>query len=89
MDPAEKKAVVEDFDIHGVWNVPCIQEVHHMFHIGTKDPKNLHIHVNLFLNKYEHLELVDKYKQRPTDEIDTDYVCYNYHKYINKGLHYL
>ena len=37
MEPAEKKAVVEAFDSHGVCNVPCIWGVQRRFHIETEE----------------------------------------------------
>ena len=84
MDPAEKKAAVESFDNHGVWNVPWIREVHHSFNIETKDLKNLRVCINLALDKTEHFELVGQYKNRHIYNVD---VCENSHKYANKRLY--
>ena len=87
MDPAYKKAAVEDLESHSVWNVPWIQEVQRRFHIETKDLQNLRVCVNLALDKPEHLELVGKYKKIPTYDIDTADICDNNQKYINERLH--
>ena len=89
IQPAEKKALVEAFGSHSVWDFPCIWKVQRRFHIDTKELQNFCVCVNLALYKPEHLELVSQYKQRPTYDIYTADVCDNNHKYINEGLHSL
>ena len=88
MESADNKAVVEFFDSNSVWGVSCIQYFQSKFHIGTSNLQNICFCVSLSLDKPEHLDLVGKYKQIPTDEIDTVDVCEKSHKDINEGLHY-
>ena len=42
----------------------------------------------LAIDKPGHLDLVGPYKQIPTDDKDTTYICDNHHKDTNEGLHY-
>ena len=86
MEPAEKKAVVEAFDIHGVCNVTCIWGVQRRFHIERKDLQNLRFCVKISFDKPGRLDLVGQYKQIPIDDIYTDDVYDNYHKNINAGI---
>ena len=87
MEPDEKKAVEEAFESHGVWDVPCIWEFQHRFHIETKDLRNLPVCVKIALVKLEHIELVGQYKHIPTDDIDTTDVYDTNHKDITECLH--
>ena len=88
MEPSDRKAVIEAFNVHGVCIVPCIWQVQRRFHLETKDLQNNCFCFNLTLDKPEHPELVGQYKQRPVDFIDTANVCDNYYKDINEELRY-
>ena len=67
-----KKAVVEDFESHDDWNVPCILEFQRRLHIDTKDLQKFPIYVNRGLDRPEHIDMVGQYKKRPTYDIYTD-----------------
>ena len=80
MKPDDKKAVVEVFESHGVWNVPWIRDVQSSFHIETKDLQNLRVCDKIALDKPEYLDLVGQYKQRLKYDMDTADVFDNYNK---------
>ena len=88
MESYEKKAVVEAFKNHDVWNVPFVQEVEHRLHIDTNNLQNLRVCDNLAIDKPEYIYLVDQYKNIPTNDLDNAVFCYKNNKDTNEVLHY-